>query len=674
MRISRKTVDKLGIKLYDKASAVVSELIANAHDADATEVEVSVPLRSWLATKVDGEIEDKGYEIVVEDNGHGMTQEEVNAHYLMVGTDRREDPERRTSRELDRPVMGRKGIGKFAPFGICRTIEVWTAGGPPDAEEYPVSHLIMRFDEITADTDQPYHPDPGEEDGSVSASRGTKIILRDFLPRVTPDAETFSRQIAARFGLRQKEFVIEFKDTRHGKDGVVGEVDIALQENTRFEIEDGNVRDAAGNHILGPPETEAGRKLPVDGWVGLSKGPYKHEEIAGIRVFTRGKIATVTRDFGHGAGFTGEHTIRSYLVGQIWAEWLDEDEGDDLVRTDRQDILWSTEAGAAFQAWGQELIRKLGERTKEQRRKGNWELFFERSNVEEEIARRFTDEEVKEAALELAKTLGGSASRDELEEEGVVEDLVSIVVSVAPHRDLLNQLRRASTEAGTSLSALATLFSKARIAERASLGQIVEERLKSIDKLEKLIDDQAAEAELQAIVESAPWLIDPHYTLLAATRTLNTVRKKFEAWYEEQEGKTLVTSAIQNPGKIPDFVLVGLESELLVVEIKSPGHSFKDNEWERAQRYYDALEEFLEGHVSAQKHFPDGVRMLIVCDGYSVGQTTKRAMEALESGGDLARLKWRDVLDITEQVHDEFLSYRDEIEEVAPSSSEDTDV
>ena len=29
LRISRLTVDKLGVKLYDKASAVVAELIAN---------------------------------------------------------------------------------------------------------------------------------------------------------------------------------------------------------------------------------------------------------------------------------------------------------------------------------------------------------------------------------------------------------------------------------------------------------------------------------------------------------------------------------------------------------------------------------------------------------------------------------------------------------------------
>ncbi|WP_223654357.1 hypothetical protein [Hymenobacter psoromatis] len=33
--ISRQTVDKLGVKMYDRAAAVVAELVANSYDADA---------------------------------------------------------------------------------------------------------------------------------------------------------------------------------------------------------------------------------------------------------------------------------------------------------------------------------------------------------------------------------------------------------------------------------------------------------------------------------------------------------------------------------------------------------------------------------------------------------------------------------------------------------------
>src|SRR3954447_13351927 len=77
LRISRLTIDKLGVKLYDKVSAVVAELIANGYDADAENVHVRLPLNSALATKKKDESVTE-YELVieVEDDGHGMTPDE----------------------------------------------------------------------------------------------------------------------------------------------------------------------------------------------------------------------------------------------------------------------------------------------------------------------------------------------------------------------------------------------------------------------------------------------------------------------------------------------------------------------------------------------------------------------------------------------------------------------
>ena len=90
MRISRLTVKNLGVKLYDKASAVVAELIANGYDADAERVIVRIPLNTRLATKKkDKSIDEKGYVIEVEDDGHGMTPDEARKYFLIVGRDRR---------------------------------------------------------------------------------------------------------------------------------------------------------------------------------------------------------------------------------------------------------------------------------------------------------------------------------------------------------------------------------------------------------------------------------------------------------------------------------------------------------------------------------------------------------------------------------------------------------
>ena len=130
MTISRLTVDKLGVKLYDRVSAVLAELIANSYDADATEVTVRSPMGEWLADKNKGQIMDKGHVIEVEDNGIGMIPEVINRYYLRVGAERRTDVDRGDiSKIFGRKVMGRKGVGKLAPFGICEKIEVISSGG-----------------------------------------------------------------------------------------------------------------------------------------------------------------------------------------------------------------------------------------------------------------------------------------------------------------------------------------------------------------------------------------------------------------------------------------------------------------------------------------------------------------------------------------------------------------
>ena len=77
MTISRLTVDKLGVKLYDKVSAVIAELVSNSYDADATHVIIEAPMSGYLTSKAGGSITDRGYEIRVIDNGIGMTPDEV---------------------------------------------------------------------------------------------------------------------------------------------------------------------------------------------------------------------------------------------------------------------------------------------------------------------------------------------------------------------------------------------------------------------------------------------------------------------------------------------------------------------------------------------------------------------------------------------------------------------
>ena len=122
---------------------------------------------------------------------------------------------------------------------------------------------------------------------------------------------------------------MDTKEVNPEEEFEIGKEDIPLMGGTKIVVDDI------------PIKTEDGNEYPVRGWVGMSKKPYKNVEFAGVRIYVRGKIASITRDFGLPSGFTGEFVARSYLVGEVHADWIDDE--DDLIQTHRQDILWASD-------------------------------------------------------------------------------------------------------------------------------------------------------------------------------------------------------------------------------------------------------------------------------------------------------------------------------------------
>lgn len=656
MTISRTTVDKLGIKLYDKASAVVSELIANSYDADAEKVTVKIPLGKWLATRSGSEIIDRGLEITIEDDGHGMSPDVINEFYLKVGTNPRKDKKRGPkSLKKGRPRMGRKGIGKLAPFGICKIIEVKSAGGDKTANGYLTAHFILNYDEIRKETDEPYEPKLGEYDHTYSEKRGTTIRLENFLHRRTPDIETFNRQIARRYGLQLPDFQIEIVDIETGESFVVGELPIDFDKETKIVLDDKPV-------IL-----EDGTKLPVKGWMAYAKEPYSNVEMAGARIYTRGKLVSCTRDFGMKAGFTGEFTIRSYFVGVVHADWLDSDDREDLIQSGRQDILWDSEIGNAFQKWGQGLLRELGKKSWSPVRERTWEIFMEKSNIEEEAKNRFKDKAVVESAMKMAKIIGRAASRGALKERPeYVDGLKELVLTVAPHKMIVDKLQEVEKALpDRPLEAIAQIFNDVKLAEAASLGQIAIERVDAIKGLEGRLSPEITtdEPTLQKLLEAAPWLINPEWTMLQANKTFENMRLAFERWWQKEFGAPITTSAFTPKGeerKRPDFIMLHIGGNVEIVEIKRPQHALADEEFDRLLGYFQNMGKFLELHEGFQKIFPKA-HVTLVCDKLNLDPTHTEAYNRLKELNNLKKKTWEVLLNDTKNVHVDFIERQQSI-------------
>lgn len=111
MTISLNVLNHLGLSLYSNTPAVLAEVIANAWDADATEVRVDFDLHE--------------NSITVTDNGVGMDNADINGKYLYVGYQKR-DSAKGLKTQSGRLPMGRKGIGKLSLFSIADQFAIYS--------------------------------------------------------------------------------------------------------------------------------------------------------------------------------------------------------------------------------------------------------------------------------------------------------------------------------------------------------------------------------------------------------------------------------------------------------------------------------------------------------------------------------------------------------------------
>ena len=113
-----RTVDMLGRQQIANVSTAISELFKNAHDAYADRAEVDYFRSDSL--------------LVVRDNGIGMTPEEFESRWLVLGTESKyashgEKAEAyRPKGKPERAIMGEKGIGRLAIALLGRQVLVLT--------------------------------------------------------------------------------------------------------------------------------------------------------------------------------------------------------------------------------------------------------------------------------------------------------------------------------------------------------------------------------------------------------------------------------------------------------------------------------------------------------------------------------------------------------------------
>ncbi len=101
---------ELGERLVGQAHIALAELIKNSYDADASVVELTVE-------------ED---EIIVSDNGHGMTRGAFTDYWMRIGSPHKEEQELSPQ---GRPLTGSKGVGRLAAQFLAHDLRIETSAG-----------------------------------------------------------------------------------------------------------------------------------------------------------------------------------------------------------------------------------------------------------------------------------------------------------------------------------------------------------------------------------------------------------------------------------------------------------------------------------------------------------------------------------------------------------------
>ncbi|HWA09478.1 MAG TPA: ATP-binding protein [Chthoniobacteraceae bacterium] len=137
IRPAARLIHTIGQNLIKDPQAAVIELVKNAYDADAHTV---------IITFKTGVRESSGnVRIIVEDDGHGMTYEQVTGTWLVPAT---ADKLTRRLSPGGRPMQGNKGIGRFAAFVLGEEIFLRTATASSNTE---TSLLLQASDFRTAE-------------------------------------------------------------------------------------------------------------------------------------------------------------------------------------------------------------------------------------------------------------------------------------------------------------------------------------------------------------------------------------------------------------------------------------------------------------------------------------------------------------------------------------------
>jgi hypothetical protein len=544
MTFELMTIEHLGLRLYSKLPPVISEMVSNAYDAESPKVEIVLP---------SGAITDMS-EVVVRDYGHGMTPEELAAEYLPIGRNRRERGETGAlSKNRKVKVTGRKGLGKLSAFGVANEMEVRAVKGG--------EAVCLRFNYTEMSKWAKEHPGKAYEPtvvtartGTTSDDKGVEVRLRGLHRKTPVDADQLRRGLARRLMMIGTKFEVSVNGT------AIGPGDRVQKSQC--------VKGYSWDVTQLPKGGSLSNGAKVTGWVGFIEESSQTNR--GVDIFANNKAVELESFFNNPS--THAQFARAHLVGEIHADFLDATE--DLASTARNSVVWESDAGAALESWGREVLQWAFEQWVQLRKAEKETTVVKGAGFDKWLESRKPREQ--KVAQRMLRILVDDPNIDPSSTPHLLDIVKESVESVA-FRELVEEIEE---KGGANAGTLLRLFQEWRVIEARKHLDLADGRVAAITQLDRYMVEGALEVqELQPLFERSPWLIDTSWT--EADRQATYTRLLRERYAEPAK--------VKGVDRRLDLFGVRKSVRAAVIELKHPKKKLTREDLNQIEEYVDWL-------------------------------------------------------------------------------------
>lgn len=613
MEFDPQTIEHLGIHQYSTLPPVIAELVANSYDAEAINVEIYLN-------------DENEKEIIIDDDGHGMTFKEINANFLRIGRNRRIDEGKEKSKNDKRLVIGKKGIGKLAFFGIANKIHVDTVHAGKR------NIFLMDWERLKEEGKEGniYRPEPKVVNKKTSDPDGTKITLNEIKRKSGFEPSDVAYSLSRYFSVFDRpDFNVKIFHNH--------KTEVEVKNELKYK----NIIPVLEQELpLAEQPIEYKYSGEIDGRLIACKDtvPSKFE---GVALFSRGKLVNDHSFYEVKSSSHGYKYITGFLNVDFIDNWSKE-----VISTNRKSLIWEDEDTSELRDYLNRVIQDFYNKYRKWKEEEKKKKIKEKRGIDIDnwVA------ELPKHERSLAKKIIRPIIKDDGIDEEKASDLISYIQDLFKFETFKELAAEISDIPEIKDDTLFKLLKEWELIEAKEFYKLSLVRVKTIISFEKYIHGNAREVPtLHKFLKTFPWLLDPRIMEFEDEKYYSSILKEN---YSEEDIQ------LESNRRI-DFLCTSLANSRFIIELKRPHHSIQRKDIEQARDYRS----FVEDHSSNEPHSNKQVVAYVVCgDKKAEKKLLREDIETFEREGKIFVRTYGELLEQAKKYHKEFINKFERLE------------